>query len=331
MDERQGAAIPGTLLHDALEQGNYEAARISKLKWNTARRRPGAPGKVSPALIVGFGLHWAWVYLFMFSGQYILFPEADSMQLLLSATSGVFHAVALLLYRRVSETGPGQLLRTRRRTSAATVRSRRFWCGATLLCMAGNMVSVGPLAAALFVLAGVAERRGIGHAAHELRCLLQRVRPAHHCAVRGAFHGGERAGVRPHPRRERGFCAGRRPSMSGSAIPRVALPEQMLRRSGGQAGVRLPDDARAHRLLRSALGVPSIIFGVLLALRCCALTGALLDVLLSESSAENTFAFSTILRRACSLVRPSSWPCSRCASRATSPSACSCRSSPYCS
>jgi len=37
----------------------------------------GAPGKVSPALIVGFGLHWAWVYLFMFNGQYILFPEAD--------------------------------------------------------------------------------------------------------------------------------------------------------------------------------------------------------------------------------------------------------------
>lgn len=26
MDERQGAAIPGTLLHDALEQENYEAA-----------------------------------------------------------------------------------------------------------------------------------------------------------------------------------------------------------------------------------------------------------------------------------------------------------------
>lgn len=29
----------------------------------------GAPGKVSPALIVGFGLHWAWVYLFMFNGH----------------------------------------------------------------------------------------------------------------------------------------------------------------------------------------------------------------------------------------------------------------------
>ena len=42
------------------------------------------------------------------------------------------------------------------------------------------------------------------------------------------------------------------------------------------------------------LGVPSIIFGVLLGiLRCCVLTGPLLDVLLSEGSAENTFAFST--------------------------------------
>lgn len=71
----------------------------------------GAPGKVSPALIVGFGLHWAWVYLFMFNGQYILFPEADSMQLLLSANSS-----------------------TRRRTSAATVRSRRFWWPARRFC-----------------------------------------------------------------------------------------------------------------------------------------------------------------------------------------------------
>ena len=27
-----------------------------------------APGKLSFALIAGFGLHWAWVYLFMFDG-----------------------------------------------------------------------------------------------------------------------------------------------------------------------------------------------------------------------------------------------------------------------
>lgn len=26
-------------------------------------------GKLSPALIVGFGAHWAWVYLTMFNGQ----------------------------------------------------------------------------------------------------------------------------------------------------------------------------------------------------------------------------------------------------------------------
>lgn len=121
----------------------------------------GAPGKVSPALIVGFGLHWAWVYLFMFNGQYILFPEADSMQLLLSATSGVFHAVALLLYavflkqaRQLFDT-PAHIRRNR------AIAAFLVAC-ATLLCMAGNMVSVGPLAAALFVLAGVAS--GVGSA-----------------------------------------------------------------------------------------------------------------------------------------------------------------------
>ena len=93
----------------------------------------GAPGKVSPALIVGFGLHWAWVYLFIFNGQYILFPEADSMQLLLSATSGVFHAVALLLYA-VFLKQARQLFDTPAPTSAATVRSRRFWWPARRFC-----------------------------------------------------------------------------------------------------------------------------------------------------------------------------------------------------
>ena len=32
-----------------------------------------APGKLSFALIAGFGLHWAWVYLFMFDGAQLFF------------------------------------------------------------------------------------------------------------------------------------------------------------------------------------------------------------------------------------------------------------------
>ena len=37
-----------------------------------------APGKLSFALIAGFGLHWAWVYLFMFDGaQLFSLPPAE--------------------------------------------------------------------------------------------------------------------------------------------------------------------------------------------------------------------------------------------------------------
>lgn len=121
----------------------------------------GAPGKVSPALIVGFGLHWAWVYLFMFNGQYILFPEADSMQLLLSATSGIFHAVALLLYA-VFLKQARQLFDTPEHIRRNRVIAAGLVACATLLCMAGNAVPTGPLAALLFVAAGITS--GVGSA-----------------------------------------------------------------------------------------------------------------------------------------------------------------------
>ena len=121
----------------------------------------GAPGKASPALIVGFGLHWAWVYLFMFNGQYILFPEADSMQLLLSATSGIFHAVALLLYA-VFLKQARQLFDTPEHIRRNRVIAAGLVACATLLCMAGNAVPTGPLAALLFVAAGIAS--GVGSA-----------------------------------------------------------------------------------------------------------------------------------------------------------------------
>lgn len=121
----------------------------------------GAPGKMSPALIVGFGLHWTWVYLFMFNGQYLLFPEAPSMQVLLSASSGLIHAAALLLYalflnqaRRLF--GTPQLIRRNRLIAASLVGV------ATLLCLGGNMAGTGSLAPPLFLLAGATS--GVGSA-----------------------------------------------------------------------------------------------------------------------------------------------------------------------
>lgn len=290
----------------------------------------GAPGKVSPALIVGFGLHWAWVYLFMFNGQYILFPEADSMQLLLSATSGVFHAVALLLYavflkqaRQLFDT-PAHIRRNR------AIAAFLVAC-ATLLCMAGNMVSVGPLAAALFVLAGVAS--GVGSA-----MLLM--------SFGVSFSVCDLPTI--------ALCAALSMVVSALAFALTLVVSAAFVPAGALLCLALPflellclNKCSADLVdklefsfmtmpVRTAsfvghLGVPSVVFGVLLGiLRCCALTGPCWTCFWPRA-VRKAPSPSRCSRRACSLAQPSSWPCSRCASRATSPSACSCPSSPYCS
>ncbi len=252
----------------------------------------GAPGKVSPALIVGFGLHWAWVYLFMFNGQYILFPEADSMQLLLSATSGVFHAVALLLYavflkqaRQLFDT-PAHIRRNR------AIAAFLVAC-ATLLCMAGNMVSVGPLAAALFVLAGVAS--GVGSA-----MLLM--------SFGVSFSVCDLPTI--------ALCAALSMVVSALAFALTLVVSAAFVPAGALLCLALPflellclnkcsadlvDKLEFSFMTMPArtasfvgrLGVPSVVFGVLLGiLRCCALTGPLLDLLLAAGGAESAFSFS---------------------------------------
>ena len=255
----------------------------------------GAPGKVSPALIAGFGLHWAWVYLFMFNGQYILFPEADSMQLLLSATSGIFHAVALLLYA-VFLKQARQLFNTPEHIRRNRVIAAFLVACATLLCMAGNMVSTGPLAAALFVVAGMTS--GVGSA-----MLLM--------SFGVSFSVCDLPTI--------ALCTALSIVVSALVFALTLIVSSVFAPVGALLCLALPfaellclnkcsadlvdklEFAFMTMPVRTAsfaarLGVPSIVFGVLLGiLRCCALTGPLLDLLLSEGSAENTFAFSTFM------------------------------------
>ena len=252
----------------------------------------GAPGKVSPALIAGFGLHWAWVYLFMFNGQYVLFPEADSMQLLLSATSGAVHAVVLLLYaiclkqaRALFDT-PCHIRRNR-------VVAACLVAAATVLCMAGNFASVGPLAALCFVAAGVTS--GVGSA-----MLLM--------SFGVSFSVCDLPTI--------ALCTALSLVVSAVAFALTLLVSSALGPAGALLCLALPflellclnkcsadlvdklEFAFLTMPVRTAsfagrIGVPSVVFGVLLGiLRCCALTGPLLDLFLAEGAAANAFSSS---------------------------------------
>ena len=122
----------------------------------------GAPGKMSPALIAGFGLHWAWVYLFMFNGQFVLFPETGFLQTMLSTVSGIVHAAALLAYAVFLKQarlmfGTPQRIRNKRVVAAVLMAV------AVALCLLGNCAGSVPAAIACFVLAGVTS--GVGSAA----------------------------------------------------------------------------------------------------------------------------------------------------------------------
>ena len=128
-------------------------------------------------------------------------------------------------------------------------------------------------------------------------------------------------------------CARRRPPLSG-ICPSLEL--LCLNKCSADLVDKLefavPDHARAHRLLRSApgcsLGRLRRASGHPTLLRA---HRAFAGPASGRGRCGEAPSPSRCSRRACSLAQPSSWPCSRCASRATSPSACSCPSSPYCS
>ena len=251
----------------------------------------GAPGKMSPSLIIGFGLHWAWVYLFMFNGQYILFPAMESMQVLLAAVSGVCHAATLLAYavflkqaRALFATS--ELIHRNRVIAAVMVAA------AALLCLTGCVAPVGLPAELCFVLAGIAS--GVGSAVFLMSfgvsfsvCDLPTIALCTALSVpvgAVAFAGTITvAGVYPFlgvavfvvlPFAEL-LCLDK---CSGTLVDKLEFAFMTMPvRTGSFAG---------------RIGVPSVVFGVLLGLlRTCALTGAASNSpLAGETAAANLFS-----------------------------------------
>lgn len=118
-----------------------------------------APGKLSFPLIAGFGIHWAWVYLFMFGGSSPFCPEAGADHSLMFLVSATFLALTLLSYG-VFLNFARKLFGTPAKRNRNRVVAAAFVFVSMCLMLAGNNVEA--LSVPCSVIAGVLS--GIGSA-----------------------------------------------------------------------------------------------------------------------------------------------------------------------
>lgn len=88
-----------------------------------------APGKLSFPLIMGFGVHWAWVYLFMFGGSSPFSSQAGGIHSVLFLVSATCLALTLLCY--------GVFLSAARRLFSTPEKRNRNRFAAAFLVLAG--------------------------------------------------------------------------------------------------------------------------------------------------------------------------------------------------
>ena len=72
--------------------------KFPRLKIEYEEEESYALGQVSAPLIVGYGMHWAWVYLFVFNGSMLFFPDAPQMQHILFPVSLAAFMCTFLCY-----------------------------------------------------------------------------------------------------------------------------------------------------------------------------------------------------------------------------------------
>lgn len=150
---------PGT--RDEGEHPNMEI-KLPRIKVEVSEDDRFSLGKLSLPLFVGFGMHWAWVYLTMFNGRSLFFWNAVDP----SASASVFYLVSLVflagtlfgygLFAR----GLRLLLSTSRRRALSRFIGAALASGGTLLMCAADSASASGMAA--LVVGGAAT--GIGSA-----------------------------------------------------------------------------------------------------------------------------------------------------------------------
>ena len=126
--------------------------KLPRLKLEVREDEGFSLGQLSPTLIVGFGAHWAWVYLTMFNGQQLFFWNAADP----AVPAGLFHPVSLVFFV-MTLLSYGVLSRAYRRLFATQRRRARIrfvgatlgFAGTLLMCLAdvGTPLGIAALAA----------------------------------------------------------------------------------------------------------------------------------------------------------------------------------------
>lgn len=115
-----------------------------------------APGKLSFPLIAGFGIHWAWVYLFMFGGSSPFCPEAGADHSLMFLVSAAFLALTLLSYGVFLNAARNLFGTPRKRNRNRIVAALLVFISMCLMLMANNVDALAvPCSIAAGVLSGI--------------------------------------------------------------------------------------------------------------------------------------------------------------------------------
>lgn len=136
--------------------------KLPRLKVEYNQDEAFSLGKLSLPLIIGFGVHWAWVYITMFNGKHLFFlgaPQVEASALMFYSISLIFLTITLFSYGIFSRS-------FRRLFATPKQRSRNRFIGATcaslgtiLLLFGDNSTTLGM---AIIILGGVST--GVGSA-----------------------------------------------------------------------------------------------------------------------------------------------------------------------
>lgn len=136
--------------------------KLPRLKLEVREDEGFSLGKLSPALIVGFGAHWAWVYLTMFNGQQLFFwnaADAATSAAFFHPVSLVFFVTTLLSYGVLSHAYRRLFAKQRRRARIRFAGATLGFVGTLLMCFA----DIGTVPGTAALVAGGATT-GIGSA-----------------------------------------------------------------------------------------------------------------------------------------------------------------------